>query len=264
MGDFLTLKDDPGQKDYGYVAKIENGGGEYQYGDIEYEIVLKGEGVISNGNWNNIVGDIVVYDMKEVYNDNRQQITLDSNFDWTKYIVFVFRATKQSDEIEVKYIDQDVFSPPKKEKKEEDKKKEKEKKEEDVKDIVLKAEPVSGQDNKYNLFFKFPNDGKHHSMRALLIKFNQDVQDFNVINEDVYEKKPKGNAKNKAGDKIFLIDLADEPVLIENNMYHIGTITVSTGKIKDYIDSDRVSVATNDSNGKDTEYYGSENVKTNF
>ena len=141
MGEFLTLGDKQVKKDYGYVAKIENGRGEYGYGNIEYEIVLEDEGEISNANWNNIVGDIVVYDMKGV----KTNIT-----DWTQYIVFVFRATRDSGvtEIKVNYIENGVFSPQKKE--------EEKKEKEEVTEIVLKAEKVSGQDNKYSLFFSLP------------------------------------------------------------------------------------------------------------
>ena len=79
--------------------------------DIEYEIVLNGEGEISDDKWNSIVNQIKVYKM----DGSEATIT-----NWTQYIVFVFRATRDNGattEIEVKYIEDGVFSPPKKEEK---------------------------------------------------------------------------------------------------------------------------------------------------
>lgn len=225
MGEFLTLKDGPGQKDYGYVAKIENGRGEYGYGDIEYEIVLNGEGVISNGNWNNIVGDIKVYNMKEVDDDNRKP--LKSSFNWKDYIVFVFRATRKTGdtEIEVEYVDKGVFSPP--DKKEEEEKKE-EKKEEEVTEIVLKAEKVDGDDNKYKLFFKFPNNIDIDDIESFTIHRVSDIDSF-YTQDNLYENKyiPLKGKNNLQ----FLVKL--DHGKIKGNTFDIGVISTTNNNINE-------------------------------
>lgn len=235
MGEFLTLGENQGKKDYGYVAKIKNGGSVYDIVNIEYEIVLEGDEEISDGNWDKIVGDIVVYDMKDVYNDNREPTTLDSSFDWTNYIVFVFRATRDNGattEIEVKYIEDGVFSPPKKE----------EKKDDEVTEIVLKAEKVSGDDNKYNLFFKFPTKNNIDKISNFDIKFNKAVEDFEVENH--YIQAPYGQNKIIADNKIFLFNKK-----LEGIVHNIGTVSIKNDtKIGDYIGYIKISTLDSNSN----------------
>ena len=251
MDDFLKLKDGQGEKYYGYVA-TRKADSVYDIDNIEYEIVLEGEGVISNGNWDKIVGDIKVYDMKGV----KTTIT-----NWTQYIVFVFRATRDSGatEIKVNYINDGVFSPQKKEEKEKEKEKkeeeEKEKREEEVREIVLKAEPVSGQDNKYKLFFKFPTSYKNDLLIRFRIFFKKDVDDFDITNTyALYPGFGYGTDAKSEGNKDFLFQRN-----LENDTHRIGQITIGNNTtISDYIGESTIETM------KDKKRHKHENIKFQY
>lgn len=203
MDDVLKLKDQQVKKDYGYVA-TRKADSVYDIDNIEYEIVLEGDEEISDDRWNKIVDKIKVYNM----DGSDATIT-----NWTQYIVFVFRATRYNNatEIEVEYIKDGVFSPPKK-------KDEEEKKEEEVKEIVLKAEKVSSENNKYKLYFHIPENKGTIQILNFKINIKDNIQSFDLP-ENIYIMTDEKEELVTEGEKDFLVNKKYE------TKFTIGNIT---------------------------------------
>lgn len=128
---------------------------------------------------------------------------------------------------------------------------EKKKPEPEPKDIVLRASKLDGENIKYDLYFKFPNDGNHQLMNMFSMKFNENVTNIEVDKSSLYEKYPDQDDESYTGMQYFLLRKRKRPK-IENNQYIIGTITFSDNSIQDYIKD--IEVSTVDSSGKDNYY----------
>ena len=271
MSNFLMMVPGQKKKHYGYAVKRENAlvkdGAEF--GNVEYEIVTEDSDPTSISNWK--LENLAVFDMNMVKVDDKEKIKWE---EYVVFEFVATRKNDKNEELNVEMVkvgdgdgkvyekDRDGFGvfgkrdlfgpnidddgsiaslvekgdkdintprpapapvpvpPP----------------EPELEDIVLRASKVNGdgENNKYDLYFKFPNDEKYHAIVAFLISFEKNVKEMEIVNDKKYSFQP-ADTTDLIGSQAFHFNKKHEPT-IDNNGYFIGTITIDENdNIKDYI-----------------------------